>query len=286
MAKRPSFQFYPSDWRQDLALQRCSLEAQGLLINLICLLHEGKPYGYLRDDRSPISTHQCAHLLGIHVTRYIRLSGELIQGGILSVDDQGVIYSKRMVKDEQTRASRALGGYKSINHPNTIKPKKISGKGTLEGYPQGSNAVPPPSSSSSSSSSDIKNISKEKVKKESSKKVLLELPSCLAERDWEEYLAHRKSIQAPMSIIAQRRALHQLEKLHADGQDVAKVIDQSIVNGWKGLFAIKNLTGENQHGNLSRQKSQREKDGEYWERELKAVADAENNGTLKKFIPK
>ena len=28
--KRPAFQFYPSDWRKDMALQSCSVAARGL----------------------------------------------------------------------------------------------------------------------------------------------------------------------------------------------------------------------------------------------------------------
>ena len=46
--KRPSFQFYPSDWLRDTALRSCSMGARGLWMDMICYMHEGNPYGYLK----------------------------------------------------------------------------------------------------------------------------------------------------------------------------------------------------------------------------------------------
>lgn len=45
--KRPSFQFYPADWRKDTALQFCSLQSRGLWVEMMCIAHECEPYGYL-----------------------------------------------------------------------------------------------------------------------------------------------------------------------------------------------------------------------------------------------
>lgn len=65
------------------------------------------------------------------------------------------------------------------------------------------------------------------------------LPSWLPEDAWHEYLQFRKEMKAPMSALAQTKAINKLDKLRKEGSAPAEVIDQSIVNGWKGLFPIK-----------------------------------------------
>jgi hypothetical protein len=49
--KRPAFQFYPGDWLRDMALRSCSMEARGLWIEMLCLMHDAVPYGHLRMRR-------------------------------------------------------------------------------------------------------------------------------------------------------------------------------------------------------------------------------------------
>ena len=64
-------------------------------------------------------------------------------------------------------------------------------------------------------------------------------PSWIDRETWQAYLEHRRCIRAPMSQIAQQRAITALERLRDDGQDPEAVLNQSIVNGWKGLFPVK-----------------------------------------------
>jgi hypothetical protein len=69
---------------------------------------------------------------------------ELEDAGVFSRDEDGCIYSKRMIRDEQVRSARAAGG-KLGGNPNL---KKAAPKDNLQ-----PNHRPTPSSSSSSSSS-------------------------------------------------------------------------------------------------------------------------------------
>lgn len=82
---------------------------------------------------------------------------------------------------------------------------------------------------------------KQKIKE--TKKEIVELPSFLSAEQWQEYLDHRKSIKSPMTLLAQKKAINQLIKFEADGQDITEVLDQSIRNGWKGIFPVKILNG-------------------------------------------
>jgi hypothetical protein len=65
---------------------------------------------------------------------------------------------------------------------------------------------------------------------------------------------HRQAIKSPLTTVAQTRALAVLERMAAEGQDPARVIEQSIVNGWKGFFPVKDHAHRgNGHGTATRQ---------------------------------
>ena len=114
--KRPAFQFYPSDWRADTALQSCSLSAQGLWINLIAIAHDCTPYGHLVVNGRPMPSAQIARLVGLSGKECDRLLAELSEAGVTSLSDTGAIYSRRMVRDEDLRNRRAEGGHAGAQH--------------------------------------------------------------------------------------------------------------------------------------------------------------------------
>ena len=114
--KRPSFQFYPADWRKDTALQFCSLAARGLWVEMMCIAHECQPYGFLRINGKPMTAAQIGRLAGIGERECVKLMDELFDAGVPSKADDGAIYSRRMVRDEQLRERRAEGGKQGAEH--------------------------------------------------------------------------------------------------------------------------------------------------------------------------
>ena len=57
---------------------------------------------------------------------------------------------------------------------------------------------------------------------------------------FEEFIKMRKAIKAPMTAKALDLAIKKAEKLGGGDPDKMKaVIEQSIMNSWKGLFALK-----------------------------------------------
>lgn len=159
MAKRPAFQFYPSDWLNDLGLRQCSPMARGVWADLMCLMHDGEPYGYLATKSGELTIPWLANRLGMRKGILLQCMVELEKFHVFSRNSSGIVYSRRMVRDEQVRLERASGGTLSINNPNVPRSKKD----TLQGYPEGRDTVPSPSSSSSSSSpSSIKPEEQEK----------------------------------------------------------------------------------------------------------------------------
>ena len=119
MAKLPSFQFYPGDWLKDPDLRICSLAAKGLLIDMLCYMHESQERGVLLVRGKPLSDVHIARLFGGGDTR--EALAELIDNGVIVRREDGALYSKRMVRDEHIRQERtkagAQGGKASIHGP-------------------------------------------------------------------------------------------------------------------------------------------------------------------------
>lgn len=65
------------------------------------------------------------------------------------------------------------------------------------------------------------------------------LPDWLPKELWEEFKQHRKEMKKTMSMLAQKKTIVQLDKMRSSGQDIESVINQSIANGWQGIFELK-----------------------------------------------
>ena len=154
--KRPSFQFYPSDWRNDTSLKMCSLPARGLWIEMICIMHMSEQYGHLHAAGRALDAKDMSKLIGESEKDITKWLAELVRNSVCSVNDEGVIFSRRMVKDEMLRDIRAAGGeagksFGKLGAEHGSKggrPRKVTG----ENKPP---LNPPPSSSSSSSSENL-----------------------------------------------------------------------------------------------------------------------------------
>src|SRR5689334_5873460 len=96
---KPWMKWYPTDWRADPALRLCSLAARGLWIELIGYMHEAQPYGHLVIGKKIPTVAQIASLVGCDVDDAVTALTELEDAGVLSRDESGRIYSRRMVRD-------------------------------------------------------------------------------------------------------------------------------------------------------------------------------------------
>lgn len=66
----------------------------------------------------------------------------------------------------------------------------------------------------------------------------MELPGWMPKQSWLDFVAHRAGKKAPLTELAATKAIKQLEALRQQGDDIGAVIDQSILSGWSGLFAL------------------------------------------------
>lgn len=125
--KRPAFQFYPGDWLQDASLRMCSIGARGLWIDMICLMHQGSPYGHLKVKDKVITEVELARLSGGELGEVKCWLSEMEDAGVFSRTDEGVIFSRRMTQDERLREARSSGGKEGGN-------PKLKGGYNKEGF--------------------------------------------------------------------------------------------------------------------------------------------------------
>jgi hypothetical protein len=131
--KLPWVKFSYDDYTNDVPLSRCSMGAQGLWMRMLGMMHHGEPYGHLQTMGGPIGLSELASRVGMGgklgvkmVTKWVR---ELDKFGVSSRTKNGVIYSRRMVRDESirliNRQNGIMGGnpklLNSVNPP--LKPR-------------------------------------------------------------------------------------------------------------------------------------------------------------------
>ena len=152
MTKRPAFQFYPGDWLRDTGLRSCSAAARGLWMDILCFMHEGSPYGYLKVNHKVILSPNLARMCGLTLQETDGCLAELAEAGVFEIDAEGVIFSRRMIRDEELRNKRAACGHLGGN-PTLKDNHKVSVCLSNEVKQK-----PTPSSSSSSSNTTSKEV--------------------------------------------------------------------------------------------------------------------------------
>lgn len=114
MAKSPGFWFFTGDWMKDPELRFCSIFARGLLVDLLCILHEAKEQGYASNpDGSPRTNEQIVDAIsGGSREEKLAALGELEQSGVLSRDNRGVLFSRRVARLAEVSKERKQNGSK------------------------------------------------------------------------------------------------------------------------------------------------------------------------------
>ena len=206
--KRPSFQFYPSDWLRDTALRSCTTGARGLWIDMICFMHEGTPYGYLKVSDKVILPSNLARMVGETLDTVEGWLHELQEAGVYDIDN-GAIYSRRMIRDEELRQKRAEGG-KLGGNPNLKVNHEVKQK-------------PTPSSSSPSSPS------KKKIA------TSVACPDSVSQQVWDDWMIVRKEKKAKtLTETGWNQFVKQVEKA---GWPIEQAISHCCLKQWVGFEA-------------------------------------------------
>jgi hypothetical protein len=178
---------------------------------MICFMHEGNPYGYLKVGDKVILPDNLARMVGETLEVVEVWLEELRVAGVFDIDN-GVICSRRMIRDEQLRQKRAAGGklggnpFLKVNHKVMQEDKQ----------------KPTPSSSSSSSSSTKK------------PKALAIRPDDVSQVVWDDFLAIREKVKKPFTTTALKIIRREAEKA---GYTLEQALETCCGRGWQGFEA-------------------------------------------------
>ena len=73
-------------------------------------MHDGNPYGYLRVGNKVIQEVNLAVMVGVETSLCKTLFKELEEAEVFSRDENGVVYCRRLVRDEDKRNKRVAAG--------------------------------------------------------------------------------------------------------------------------------------------------------------------------------
>ena len=79
-------------------------------------------------------------------------------------------------------------------------------------------------------------LTKENIQK---KPPIVPQPDFVRKETWDAYVDHRKKIKKPLTDQAAKLIIKKLDEFRMSGQDPGKILEQSIVNGWTGIFELK-----------------------------------------------
>ncbi|RLC34414.1 hypothetical protein DRH14_03075 [Candidatus Shapirobacteria bacterium] len=275
MAKLPAFQFYPGDWRKDTQVQMASMQTRGVWFEMLCCMWDAPERGVLEGKKEDL-----CRLLGCEravfdeaILDISRLKIADVQNG----QDFVKIVNRRMYKEEKLREYNRLAKRRQ-------RMKEVS-----QGKSQKNVNLYSSSSSSSSKRKEIKEKKKEKVNSPSSKKKSMkekeELPFWLNEKIWEDFRAHRVALKKKMTPQAEKMLIRKLDRLRQSGNDPTQVLEESIANGWQGVFELNPLkTGGKK--NVSEWEREAERiDAEYRRRKAAKEAAIDNTSEITSANP-
>jgi hypothetical protein len=118
--KYPWFRFYPAAWLGDPKLRLCDAATRGIFIDLLCIMDEAEPRGHLLINGKEPSKAELSRLLGVPHQAITAAITRLVTTGSVSVSAEGVIYSRRMVRDTakqlEAKQNGARGGNPTLRH--------------------------------------------------------------------------------------------------------------------------------------------------------------------------
>jgi hypothetical protein len=111
--KHPWFKAWTNDILADSSLKSLPLAARGFWLYLMCLMHKSPRKGFLvQENGKPYSNEQLASNSGCSAEEAAHLYQMLISFGVFSVSEDGLVFSRRMVREANLSNIRSEAGSK------------------------------------------------------------------------------------------------------------------------------------------------------------------------------
>ena len=216
----PYAKWYASDWLGDPLLRMVSPYERGIWADLLNVMMASTPYGYLSRGGLPLPDADAARFCGVDLDAYREAMDRLEAVGIPSRTPDGIIYSRRLVRDHDafvrsSAAGRKGGGNPALRNPPHSPPvskKKPEAKRARTPNPP---LYPP-----------IKGG-----------KQAVEIPETLAKQGgfaeaWDAWKQFRKALKAPVTPRIERSII---EKLQTRPTEAVKALDTAMESSWRGF---------------------------------------------------
>jgi len=221
--ERPYLPLYVQDFLTDEKLIECSASATGIYIRLMCILHKQEEYGKILLKQKDKQNKNNIKNFAKKLFRQMPYSIEEIEASLFELLDNDVIQidldslmQKRMVDDGKLSDVRADAGKKG----------KIK---SLEGNKKKIAKTKSQANTDNKIANDVDNNKRNYPEKFSEK----------FKAAFESFIDFRKEIKKPFkSCLSIKKQLNWLEKY--DEKTAIAIIDQSIRNGYQGLFELNN----------------------------------------------
>ena len=230
----PWMKFFPSDWRSDPRLRMCGLSARGLWIEMLSLMHESDPYGHLLVSGIAPTDAQLGVLVGAPSDQIPDMLGELETAGVFSRTRAGVIYSRRMTRDEKRRQTGRKNG-KFGGNPSLRKTREKPPSDNLSlnlgdntHMPEARGQIPE---------------KKEDARQRASQPVFdddLGLDPDVVRL----FREHRRAMKASLTEGAIKQLCAELRRLKAAGRDPNDGLREAMLRGWRSVKADWLLKGQ------------------------------------------
>jgi len=123
MAKKhdlPAMPFYVGDWLKAPDVRTLRPDYRGLYFDMLCYMWESPERGVMvMHNGKPFSKESIVKIVGLDCDNSGKWLDEIIEMEIISIREDGAIFSRKMVKDEQIREIRTMAGKKggrTISH--------------------------------------------------------------------------------------------------------------------------------------------------------------------------
>lgn len=164
------------------------------------------------------------------------ISRQAVQKSMRSLTAAGYVQTVARARDDGGQASNRMRVLFDTEHPEGAL--RVAPPATSEVAPPATPGVAPPATPGVAHN-DPSNDPVERQQPARVRAPVVGPPEWLDSQAWEDFAEHRRKTKAALTEKAAKLALAELSKLRDQGHDPVAVINQTILNGWRGLFAPK-----------------------------------------------
>ena len=106
----PAMPFYFGDWRKAPEIRALDLDVRMIWFEMLGLMWESTERGYLTLNMRPVSNSVITRMLGTDIVTFDRALQQLNDFNVFSRREDGAIFSRKMVRDEELRLSKSKAG--------------------------------------------------------------------------------------------------------------------------------------------------------------------------------